>query len=81
MDEHEDDQNQTIKSPIKRYGSTRKIYLYNSEYTHSYVSEWGFDVVNKSWILKNWFHFSDASAGEEFISYGIDFKNNLIKKN
>lgn len=32
MDEHEDDQNQ-IKSPksIKRYGSTRKIYLFNSK--------------------------------------------------
>lgn len=34
MDEHEDDQNQ-IKSPIKRYGSTRKIYLFNSEYKSS----------------------------------------------
>lgn len=31
MDEHEDDQSQ-IKSPIKRYGSTRKIYLFNSKY-------------------------------------------------
>lgn len=31
MDEHEDDQ-LPIKSPIKRYGSTRKIYLFNSEY-------------------------------------------------
>lgn len=30
MDEHEDEQ--PIKSPIKRYGSTRKIYLFNSEY-------------------------------------------------
>lgn len=32
MDELEDDQNPPIKSPIKRYGSTRKIYLFNSKY-------------------------------------------------
>lgn len=37
MDEHEDDLNQTIKSPIKRYGSTRKIYLYNSKYLRSTI--------------------------------------------
>lgn len=37
MDEHEDDLNQTIKSPIKRYGSTRKIYLYNSKYWRSTI--------------------------------------------
>lgn len=31
-DEHDEDDLQHIKSPIKRYGSTRKIYLFNSEY-------------------------------------------------
>lgn len=31
LDEHEDEKNQ-IKSPIKRYGSTRKVYMFNSEY-------------------------------------------------
>lgn len=31
MDEHDNDQGQ-IKSPMKRYGSTRKICLYNSKY-------------------------------------------------
>ena len=31
LDEHEDEKN-LIKSPIKRYGSTRKVYLFNSKY-------------------------------------------------
>lgn len=32
QDEHDEDDLNLIKSPIKRYGSTRKIYLFNSEY-------------------------------------------------
>lgn len=31
-----DDEDQPIKSPIKRYGSTRKIYLFNSKYSNKF---------------------------------------------
>lgn len=37
MDEHEDDQG-PIKSPMKRYGSTRKIYLFNSKYSLAIIA-------------------------------------------
>lgn len=37
MDEHDDDDQHQLKSPMKlsRLGSTRKIYLFNSEYENN----------------------------------------------
>lgn len=47
MDENEDN----IKSPIKRYGSTRKIYLFNSKYK-ALLSTLSLPMTSRTWKCK-----------------------------
>lgn len=75
MDEHEDDLNQTIKSPIKRYGSTRKIYLYNSKYWRSTIY---FSLAISQFNKKN--HTQrEENVWKLFESWGIE-QINLNRK-